>query len=200
MSIFDLPVGAEEAGVRALADQRFPFGVGQDPLVLLQEQDVFGVCPFPALHGLRVGALRQDDDALEAFVGDAAGRQVQGGLVHLDGRALRDEEDRGFTAVDRVVLDVPHMAEHQTEVGGCDVDLGTFMVFKTVIGRVSSVAVADLDRHAAVEVLFHIAHDREAFHLGHRGDVRFKGFNFCSEKQSERADSHQPFKRCFDEH
>ena len=107
-----------------------------------------------------IGSFRKEHDTLKSLVRHAAWGKVQGGLIHFDGGALFHKEYTGILHTVGIVPDLPAVAQCQHEIRHCNVDLAALVIFKTVVGGVASVTVADFYFHAAVQTVLHLRFDR----------------------------------------
>ena len=142
-----------------------------DPLVALEQQLALRVAIGGLVLQRGVGALGQDDHALEACIADPAGREVQRSLVHFHRRALGYEEHFCVLKAVGIVLDLPHMAQDQHKVRDSHIDLAALVVLKAVPGGVAAVAIAHFNGHIAVEFLLHFGAHRQGFHLRDAGHI-----------------------------
>ena len=78
---------------------------------------------------------------------------MKGGLVHLNGCSLFHKKHLCVLYPVCIVPYLPGMSQYQHEIRYCNVNLASFVVFKSVVGRVPAIAVSYLDVHPAVEAV-----------------------------------------------
>ena len=132
--------------------------MGQQPLVAGPQLGVVTAVSLDFRLG-GIGALRQCNQHAEALGRiHMAGCVMQGGGVNFHQGACRCAESLDLCGVQLAIGDVVHLGQQQDEILGAQVELTVAVVFQAVQFGVVAVAPAQLDRHAAKQMLGNFHH------------------------------------------